>query len=288
MPLDRKSAHQLAFGHYLRTGERLTVEEWSLRGERKFNPYHDELGRFTSSPGVTVSYGNQAVRMAERAVGGTRRTVPAPVKTIPPGGQIIAEAGFRAARSTNEALTRAQGRAAPIRPPVKALLTQITNGEGVGDDEARNHGFASSYDVPFNYGRYARQSKPLTQMTLREVDDLQTRTLNNPENRLKASPVGKYQIVRTTLRDLKNKLNLSDDMIFDENLQDRLGMARLEQAGLNDFVDGRISEQDFQLKIAGAWASVADPRTGRPKLSNQHLGTTTAQISPLIRALRQK
>lgn len=51
------SVHQRAFGHYLRTGERLTNGEWLSRYERKFNPYHDELGRFTSPPGVTVSWG---------------------------------------------------------------------------------------------------------------------------------------------------------------------------------------------------------------------------------------
>ena len=61
---DHKSVHQLAFDHYLRTGERLTSREWLARFERKFNPYHDEIGRFTSPPGVTVSYGarhNQGV-----------------------------------------------------------------------------------------------------------------------------------------------------------------------------------------------------------------------------------
>jgi hypothetical protein len=65
MSPERKAAHQLAFDHYLRTGERLTTEEWLLRNERKFNPYHDEIGRFTSPPGATVSYGNQAVRRTD-------------------------------------------------------------------------------------------------------------------------------------------------------------------------------------------------------------------------------
>jgi hypothetical protein len=115
----------------------------------------------------------------------------------------------------------------PVSPPVKNLLDQITNGEGVGDDVARLHGYASSYDVPFNYGRFARQTKPLTQMTLREIDELQTRMLAHPGNTHKASPVGRYQMVRKTLREFKQELRLSDDMIFDSNLQDRLGMAEL-------------------------------------------------------------
>lgn len=46
-----KSAHDRAYEHYLRTGERFTTVQW-LERERKFNPYHDpEDGRFTFAPG---------------------------------------------------------------------------------------------------------------------------------------------------------------------------------------------------------------------------------------------
>ena len=283
-----KSIHELAFDHYLRTGERLTSKEWLARHERKFNPYHDELGRFTSSPGVTVSYGNQTARMAEPPRLRERGTGAAPAKTIPPGGQILAEAGLRAARLANEAVARARNYAMPVSPPIKALLNQIVNGEGVGDEDARRHGFASSYDVPFNYGRCARQIKPLTQMTLKEIDELQTRMLMHPDNRLRASPVGRYQIVRSTLREMRQNLHLDDNMVFDEILQDTLGMSRLRRAGLQDYMDGKLSASGFQTRIAREWASVAEPKTDRPRLQGQHLGTTSAQISPLILALRRQ
>lgn len=248
---ESKSVDRAAFDHYLRTGERFTNEEWLTR-ECKFNPYHDEVGRFTSSPGVTVSYGDQAARMTamrradEWLRGSTGRPDPSPPKpaaNAPPSAN--------APRPARQAATspRTSNRAAPISPPVKNLLAQ---------------------------------------MTLREVDELQTRILNHPANTLDASPVGKYQIVRQTLRDLKVKLRLSDNMIFDSNLQDMLGMAELRSAGLQNYMDGKISASDFQFKIAKKWASVADPRTGRPRLSRQHLGTTTAQIAPLIQALRRR
>ena len=45
------------FVHWLRTGERAAVETLIDLVERKFNPYHDEDGRFTSPPGAMVSYG---------------------------------------------------------------------------------------------------------------------------------------------------------------------------------------------------------------------------------------
>ncbi|MEZ5744026.1 MAG: hypothetical protein R3D89_09995 [Sphingomonadaceae bacterium] len=47
-----KSANSLAFAHFLRSGERLTSAEWFDQQERKFNPYHDEQGRFTIATGA--------------------------------------------------------------------------------------------------------------------------------------------------------------------------------------------------------------------------------------------
>jgi hypothetical protein len=270
-----KSADRATFDHYLRTGERFTGDEWVDRLEAKFNPYHDELGRFTTALGAVGPQGEAGFTTAVDKVRewfGASPKKPAPPKP----------------KSSQAPVPTQVSRAAPVSPPVKNLLTQITNGEGVGDVVARRHGYASSYDVPFNYGRFARQTKPLTQMTLKEVDELQTRILNHPENTHKASPVGRYQIVRTTLRELKQRLNLRDDMIFDSNLQDTLGMSRLRRAGLQNSIDGKITESAFQTNIAKEWASVADPKTGRPRRPRQHLGTTTAQVAPLIRALRQK
>ena len=47
---EQKPAERLAYEHYLRTGQRLTTAEWLAVAECKFNPYHDERGRFTFSP----------------------------------------------------------------------------------------------------------------------------------------------------------------------------------------------------------------------------------------------
>lgn len=50
-----KSAHRLVFEHYLRTGERLTEAQWQARHELKFNPYHDQRGRFSTASGASSS-----------------------------------------------------------------------------------------------------------------------------------------------------------------------------------------------------------------------------------------
>jgi Bacterial toxin 50 len=53
-----KSLEGKIFEYWLRTGIVVTFEPEPEGGERKFNPYHDEIGRFTSPPGAIVSYGN--------------------------------------------------------------------------------------------------------------------------------------------------------------------------------------------------------------------------------------
>jgi hypothetical protein len=68
------SVHRQAFAHYLRTGRRLTNAEWLAEHERKFNPYHDERGRFTSPPGVTVSWGHYGPRTGEPSPTGRSRS----------------------------------------------------------------------------------------------------------------------------------------------------------------------------------------------------------------------
>src|ERR1700741_3245044 len=87
---ERESVHRMAFAHYLRTGERLTSDEWLLSRERKFNPYHDERGRFTSPPGTTVSYGRHGPRM-----GGQPQTGAATTVSRPAAGTTGTSAGHR-------------------------------------------------------------------------------------------------------------------------------------------------------------------------------------------------
>jgi len=59
-----KSIYRSAFSHYLRTGQLVTMGEGLARYERKFNPYHDERGRFTFAPG------------GPKTNGGNRKTKP--------------------------------------------------------------------------------------------------------------------------------------------------------------------------------------------------------------------
>ena len=50
-PAEWKVVHNRAFGQYLRTGRLMSMAEGLAEVEWKFNPYHDERGRFTFAPG---------------------------------------------------------------------------------------------------------------------------------------------------------------------------------------------------------------------------------------------
>lgn len=279
-------AERLADSFYLRKGIRYPPEVFLAEVQQKFNPYHAADGKFTSAPGVTSSWGNRPARMAGRSASRAKPAEASPTPSQREGYGAAAKLTSDAARAAAKVFRQAQTVALSNHTPVRALLDQIARGEGVDEGRARLHGYASSYDVPFNYGRFARQSKPLTQMTLGEVDELQSRMHSHPDNRGGSTPVGRYQFVRGTLRELKVQLELDDRQIFDAALQDRLATKRLEMRGLRDYMDGKITESEFQRRMANEWASIENPQTGKTT-RGQPLGSTTRQIAPLIRALRR-
>jgi len=72
----------------------------------------------------------------------------------------------------------------------------------------------------------------------------------------KFSACGKYQIIRATLLDLVRALSLNSSEIFDRVLQDKLGRKLLEGRGLDKFLNGELSEEDFAYNVACEWASL--------------------------------
>ena len=108
------------FVHWLRTGVRADAEQLIDLVERKFNPYHDEIGRFTSPPGVTVSYGSPVAPGSNRTIlrgpfarntaasaGNSARTRTAPGPRTRAAGQsrdTSSENGFHSALVRNSVL----------------------------------------------------------------------------------------------------------------------------------------------------------------------------------------
>jgi hypothetical protein len=97
-------------------------------------------------------------------------------------------------QSNVQETAQSTGKADTKEPPTTAgpLLDRIALGEGTTDAAAQEYGLASAYDITYAYGKYnPNDSKPLTEMTIGEVKQLQQQMLaNQAGNNLKSSAVG--------------------------------------------------------------------------------------------------
>jgi len=64
------------------------------------------------------------------------------------------------------------------------------------------------YNETLAYGAFTGGDVDLVAMTLQAIDALQTRMLKHPDNRFNSSALGRYQIVRTTLRAIRKTVKL--------------------------------------------------------------------------------
>lgn len=94
------------------------------------------------------------------------------------------------------------------------------------------------YNETLAYGAFTGGDVNLVGMTLAEVDALQTRMLRHKKNKWKSSAAGRYQIVRTTLRQIKTVLAILDSAKFDRDLQDRIATCSVCAASTNISPDG--------------------------------------------------
>ena len=172
------------------------------------------------------------------------------------------------------------------RPPfIQNLLDEISVGEGATSEKlSRQKGVDSNgvkfdfgttpYDMVLGYGVYGKPSKPLSEMTFREVHAYQRQLLNGQTGKVKPSKqstaVGKYQTIGTylfgagesadTARDdsWMKKAGLGPDDLYNAENQEKIGRIVLGEAGINDFL--RSGDQDrFQEQLSAKWASVAHP-----------------------------
>lgn len=152
-----------------------------------------------------------------------------------------------------------------------------------GTDAPKGRG----YNETLNYGAYSAGPVSLVRMTLDQVDALQTRMLRHPENYLKSSAVGRYQIVRTTLRGIRKQLHLSGNELFDAAMQDRMACFLLGRRGIDRYIAGAMDESDIINELAKEWASV--PTTaGKGHYDGQKAAVTVDQVRSVLHAVRAR
>lgn len=156
--------------------------------------------------------------------------------------------------------------------PVAPLLNLIGHTEGTD----RGQG----YNETLSYGAYTGGPVNLVGMTLGGLDKLQTDMLRHPNNTLNSSAVGRYQIVRTTLRSIKQEMGLSDDELFTPELQDHMAMHLLERRGLSKWQAGRMTDEQFMAGLSAEWASL--PRANGKGTYNQRIGANVKTVKDTL------
>jgi muramidase (phage lysozyme) len=105
------------------------------------------------------------------------------------------------------------------------------------------------YDA-VHVGAKRKLPKRPTQMTLREIAIWVKATPGQPH------AIGRYQIIPSTMRALIRRSGVSPQSRFSPKLQDSFADILLQDAGLDRFLNGRISRKKFMNNLAKIWAGL--------------------------------
>lgn len=190
------------------------------------------------------------------------------------------------------------------RDATQQLLDRIALGEGADPEKLKaqaKHGIGTTpYDMVYNYGNTLAPSKPVTQMTLSELEAYQSKLISATKGNIKGtkqgtSAVGKYQVIKTSLfgkggtasNPKKNswaaKLGLTANTVYTPEVQEAIGMLALKESGYDSYINGDRSQASFQNRLANMWASVA--RDDGSDVYGQGLHTFKKDLQPMFSAL---
>jgi len=143
------------------------------------------------------------------------------------------------------------------------------------------------YNETLAYGAFTGGDVDLVSMTLQEVDALQTKMLRHPKNTMDSSAAGRYQIVRTTRRTIEDALSLTRSMLFDAEMQDRMGCYLLGVRGIDKYLAGRMKEDTLINNLAKEWASL--PKTdGKGNYDGQNAAIPVSRVRAALAEVRKR
>ena len=158
-----------------------------------------------------------------------------------------------------------------------------------GTDKRRGGGPARGYNETLAYGRLTGGDVDLVSMTLTQIDALQTRMLQHKQNVWNSSALGRYQIVRTTLRSIRKTLpdRYPGTRLYDANCQDEMACFLLGQRGIDKYLAGRLSEDTMLLNLAQEWASLPTP-AGKGFYGGQLAAVKPEQVRAVLAHVRRR
>lgn len=99
-----------------------------------------------------------------------------------------------------------------------------------------------------------------------------------------SSAVGKYQIIRRTLKGLKTRLGLSGTEPLNVSRQDNMALTLLKGRGLEALLSGAISKERFIDNIAMEWAGLPN-MTGKSHYDGDGINSATVTLTEVKTAV---
>jgi hypothetical protein len=232
----------------------------------------EELEMLSNSGGGDDTALAAAIELQSRAP--TKATTPASKPTAPK--QTSAKDPFK------DAMVKGANKASAVAPGdmEKGLLDLIAEGESAsaGNYNAMNQGSIGKQILGSGNSEKII-GKKLTDMTIGEIMKRGEKNIGDGERVFAA---GRYQIIPKTLKGLVAAGFVNANDKFDEATQDKLGMALLQQRGLNRYKSGEISAEEFQNSLALEWGSMANTSgtssLGGPNVAMKGSGSKLAAL----------
>lgn len=156
----------------------------------------------------------------------------------------------------------------------KSLLDTIGSGES-----------KSNYNAYF--GHSDNTEIRFTEMPIRDVLAWQEKYVQNGSP---SSAVGRYQFLRPTLMGLVQQLDINQNARFTEALQDQLAITLMERRGSVEYVEKKITREQFAANLAKEWAAlpkVTGPNPSESYYASDGLNASRVSIGAVYQALDQ-
>lgn len=203
---------------------------------------------------VTVTKTNGTFLLKACPPGAAATTAGGPVApTTPTGGTPVAVAGG----------------SDPLVTKVTALLNVIADAESNGN-----------YNAHFGV---VNNSNP--DFTSKSIDDVLEWQAKFVAGGSPSSAVGRYQIIKNTLKGLKTSLGLTGSEKYDPPTQDKLAVKLLQGRGLDGFLSGAKTEDAFMNDIAKEWAGLPTTQ-GISHYAGDGLNGATVSVGAVRTALQ--
>jgi conjugal transfer mating pair stabilization protein TraG len=201
-------------------------------------------------------------------------------------GEHIAELLTRSAISQDDvylrtigAYNRANTGGAPVSPPLSqrsvsggqagALLDLIAAPE--------SHGNYNAW-----YGNAGQDRLDLAALTVNQVRDLQGDLVRTNGG----SAIGRYQLLDDTLNVLVDRLGLSGAERFTPALQDRMALELTRDAGMEDWIAGRVRDERFAANLSQVWAGLPRDASNESYYEGIQGNRATVDWNSVIASLR--